>query len=448
MHGTVRFSTMLLHILVLAASACAAETWTDSEVAPFRDEAGRQPVPESVARTLIPEDWPGYELGMAVPKAYDLGPMATVEDGPGPNYLGELGDGVPEEESARETLPLSVVKNGRAYLVEFPNSPELDALVTARNEAELSEIAARIGAEGEEPALGLIGAEGEEPALGLRDKAVVGNTDTRARNGIADNSAYSKTGWLAAIGKFMPHNAASPAVGSACTGTLISARTVLTAAHCVITKNASNQAALKAVKFYPRADNTTNDAAGNPIHWPWGTWNGTSVIAELAYDTAYVSSNCHVNYKFDCRSHDWALIRVTRPASASAHNVMMGYQTFASNAMTELRNKGYPDCPSPGAPASCKNNTLYGDNNFCAPQSYGDLQDGGFSKAMSHNCDTSPGHSGGPLYQYVTNAQNQSIPTIAAVHIADGAVTAAIFGDVNWSRRLTPQVVTRINNFK
>jgi hypothetical protein len=132
---------------------------------------------------------------------------------------------------------------------------------------------------------------------------------------------------------------------------------------------------------------------------------------------------------------------------ASAHNVFMGYQTFASNTMTALRNKGYPDCPSGGAPTSCKNNTLYGDGNVCAPQTFGDLQDGGYSKAMTHNCDTSPGHSGSPLYQYVT-VNGQSIPTVAAVHIADGAVTAAIFGPDNWSRRLTPAVVTRINNFK
>jgi hypothetical protein len=122
----------------------------------------------------------------------------------------------------------------------------------------------------------------------------------------------------------------------------------------------------------------------------------------------------------------------------------MRYKTVSNANMTALKNRGYPGCGLAESPPNCISHTLFGDPNSCKPGITDNSSDGGYSMAVTHSCDTNPGHSGSASYFYDPNNSNK--PTIVGVHVSDSGVAGDILGTGNWMRHVTPGMVKKLNS--
>lgn len=184
-------------------------------------------------------------------------------------------------------------------------------------------------------------------------------------------------------------------VGGGCTGTLFGNRLVLTGAHCIFDDegnyNANNA-------FAPRRNGTQR---------PYGTVTSQGAV----YPIAYLNDGCDTNYTAACVKNDWAILILPPSPWANSPNGAPGYMGFAWEkdnvvANWDTRNVGYPSCAANTmAPANCVMNVAYADfgcNGTAPAMSDPDARWPlyGNNGKMQTGCDTSPGHSGGPIYSY------------------------------------------------
>jgi V8-like Glu-specific endopeptidase len=376
----------------------------------------------ALVRQLLSEDWAGDEVGLPLPRAYDLGP-AQVVDHDEPTNLADIWSPTANDAVADigDELSMVVLHEGRSYRVEIEPSAELDELTAARIRFDQAAMLASLETIDSDADTGSDVAVAREPLL-------VG-AEGRVRQGIADGLAASS--WMATIGQVTLDTNFND---YRCSGTLISSRTAIMAAHCVIGANTDGTFYYRRLAFHPRADGT------QASNYPWGNWRWISQ-ANVSIPSLYTSRRCYTAYDQTCQASDWALVRFTRPAAAAGHNLYMGYRAFTQAQMTSLKNKGYPICSINPAPPGCLSKTLYGDAATCTVSTALGA-DGAYATVVAHACDTSRGHSGSPLYQYFNGT-----PTIAGVHITDAGVFAAI-DNRNWMRHVTPTMVTQINAFR
>lgn len=212
---------------------------------------------------------------------------------------------------------------------------------------------------------------------------------------------------------------------SGCSGTFIGRRIVITAAHCINRRGTSTY-------YNFRITPGRNGTGGTP----YGSIQVSTSNSIFYTPTEWRNSNECRNSQTSCRRWDWGLIVL--PPTYNNQTGWMGYWYMNGGSLSQksIYNRGYPECGNSHSPASCVLSGFYGDTKTCSILSYLHTGSDGWNDFILHNCDTSSGHSGSPMYMYVDA----------------GAVVTAVHGygysTSNGARRLGPSETSIISLFR
>ena len=220
--------------------------------------------------------------------------------------------------------------------------------------------------------------------------------DTRLRNGTFDWPTRTVA------------NLSSDGQASSCTGTLLGPRHLLTAGHCVYgggnTWHDFYVTPGRDGPFQPFGSVRMSDTEGLNMGFRW-YWIPAAAVGPYPSGAWFSGLDVAI------------LILPQRLGDVAG---WMGTAARSENALTSTfqRNLAYPGqagFPIGFHPVQLEG-ALYGDINQCNVGDYSDYDANGWARLAGHSCDNSPGHSGGPIYQWIfgPNAQTSS-PAVSLV---------------------------------
>ena len=176
-----------------------------------------------------------------------------------------------------------------------------------------------------------------------------------------------------------------PSCNLTCTGTLVGSRYVAISAHCI----------------YDRGDNAwiNSNVAGANLRGQmcFNTTGGTQCRNVTSRKISPTWRNSGINRA----QHDYALLRLSSAPGSAPVMRMSSLSSSSSIRSKSARQHGYPGTTPTGATSGLSQ--LFGMS--C---SVTDVT----SRRLSHNCDTTGGHSGGPLYYRLASGR----PFLLGIH--------------------------------
>ncbi len=267
------------------------------------------------------------------------------------------------------------------------------------------------------------------------EKSLSGGVDDRVYLGYPDYQGFNTT--LSRIGTI-----SGGLPDWHCSGSLVGARLVYTAGHCIAYNYVNGVSSLAIpLWFTPQQHGMAADYA------PWGS---PSVLG-ASYPVAFFTNNCHVQMTEPCVKFDFAVLELQTNPFPSGGPGYMAFQS-ASDATTiswYRQMVGFPGCTYASSPAQCAAKS--------PPQEWGDLQncsgvtptfyEGSTSNAwpwndgtnplMNSGCDNTEGQSGSPIFTY-TGACSGGPCLFASISGNNGSPTFGAVGPrmnaniVNW----------------
>jgi V8-like Glu-specific endopeptidase len=409
----------LLSIVAVGCDSPSASTPRPATVAGDRAHDDLVPgheAPYSEGPTAVPEDWIGYELGVAAPTVIYLGQAELSEDGPdlvreGPGNF-EVDDlGLDLQDFGPDYLVWAEINVASGEMYQFAMLRS-DAEVVHSFLAEHGYDKAR-GPGGEVLADSEVGSAADLPDAAMESDSTrltlqadvpraSDSEDTQSPTSFTSetpppqhtwsNGVDSRTKRAVADGYSTNHfpyrTIAHMSAGSGCTGTLIGQKVLLTAAHCLYASGSYFNHNIR-----PRRD----PSVASPY--------GTSGTARLWIRDSYLNGSCGTSE--NCNKYDIAIAELT--SNQGDQTGALGFAATTTTDTTGFENvmRGYPSCLSgqswsSSRPDPCTPFALYGSLQTCYPSDFhsGGCWSDGWYCEFEATCDGSPGQSGSAVYTH------------------------------------------------
>lgn len=197
---------------------------------------------------------------------------------------------------------------------------------------------------------------------------------------------------------------------SGCTGTLVGPRHLVTNAHCI------NEAGTD--RWFTATVAPGRNGTGEGSH-PFGSSTVSTTPAPGTEVWYFTPEPWRQSGTQNRGQWDYGVIVI--PDRLGDLTGWMGYGGLPAaqlNPRTHY-NRGYPQCGGtrPDVPEDCETARLYGDASPCTLGNYIFMGGNGWNRNFHHSCDTSAGHSGSPVYNYLFDSSlGQYVPVVMAVH--------------------------------